>query len=104
MPRGDGTGIYGNGPMTGRAMGFCAGNDVPGYLNGGSAMGFGRGRGRGLGRGYGFGNGFRSGRFYDGAFGNQESYDVLTRRIAMLERELERTRALHASVKKEETT
>jgi hypothetical protein len=33
MPRGDGTGPAGLGPMTGRAAGFCAGYPVPGYLN-----------------------------------------------------------------------
>ena len=33
MPRGDGTGPVGAGPMTGRAAGFCAGVPVPGYRN-----------------------------------------------------------------------
>jgi len=33
MPRGDGTGPTGLGPMTGRAVGFCAGYPVPGYMN-----------------------------------------------------------------------
>ena len=33
MPRGDGTGPTGMGPMTGRAAGFCAGYSVPGYMN-----------------------------------------------------------------------
>jgi len=33
MPRGDGTGPGGLGPMTGRAAGFCAGYPVPGYMN-----------------------------------------------------------------------
>jgi hypothetical protein len=33
MPRGDGTGPAGMGPMTGRAAGFCAGYGVPGYMN-----------------------------------------------------------------------
>jgi hypothetical protein len=49
MPRGDGTGPMGMGPMTGRAAGFCAGYAMPGYANGfyrrGFGMGFGRGRG-----------------------------------------------------------
>ena len=36
MPQGDGTGPAGQGPMTGRGMGYCAGYDVPR---------FGRGRG-----------------------------------------------------------
>ena len=59
MPRGDGTGPGGMGPMTGRATGFCAGYSVPGYANPvggrGMGMGFGRGRGGGFGRGRGFG-------------------------------------------------
>jgi len=52
MPRGDGTGPAGMGPMTGRAAGFCAGNNVPGYANWGVGRGFGGGMGRGRGRGF----------------------------------------------------
>jgi hypothetical protein len=51
MPRGDGTGPAGFGPMTGRAAGYCAGYSVPGYMNaipGGGFFGRGRGRGRGF--------------------------------------------------------
>jgi hypothetical protein len=33
MPRGDGTGPGGLGPMTGRAAGFCAGYPAPIYMN-----------------------------------------------------------------------
>lgn len=48
MPRGDGTGPAGMGPMTGRAAGYCAGNNAPGFANTwfGRALGFGGGRGR----------------------------------------------------------
>ncbi|MCD6518310.1 MAG: DUF5320 domain-containing protein [Anaerolineae bacterium] len=56
MPRGDGTGPWGLGPMTGRAAGYCAGYNVPGFANpyGGRGLGFGRGWwGRG-GGGYGW--------------------------------------------------
>jgi len=62
MPRGDGTGPGGLGPMTGRAAGYCAGYPVPGYMNPsggrlgmgfGYSRGYGRGFGRGMGRGYG---------------------------------------------------
>ena|SRR5690554_5575158 len=49
MPRGDGTGPMGMGPMTGRALGFCAGYGTPGYVNPGIGAGFGRGCGRGRG-------------------------------------------------------
>ena len=50
MPRGDGTGPAGMGPMTGRAAGFCAGHSAPGYANPAGGCGYG-GRGRGGGRG-----------------------------------------------------
>ncbi|HHN46468.1 MAG TPA: hypothetical protein ENN09_03405 [Planctomycetes bacterium] len=50
MPRGDGTGPMGIGPMTGRAAGYCAGYGVPGYMNPIPGRGFwGRGGGRGRG-------------------------------------------------------
>lgn len=51
MPRGDGTGPAGMGPMTGRAAGFCAGYSVPGYMNPVGGRGY-WGRGRGGGRGW----------------------------------------------------
>jgi len=51
MPRGDGTGPGGQGSMTGRGMGYCAGYNSPGYMNGGYGQGRGFGRGRGLGYG-----------------------------------------------------
>jgi len=50
MPQGDQTGPAGQGPMTGRGMGFCAGFNAPGFMN----QGFRRGGGRGFGRGRGF--------------------------------------------------
>jgi hypothetical protein len=56
MPRGDGTGPTGMGPMTGRGAGYCAGYNVPGFMNSlpgrGMGMGWGRGRGRGFGMGW----------------------------------------------------
>ncbi len=56
MPRGDGTGPDGMGPMTGRAAGYCAGYSMPGYANfyGGRYPGSRRtlGGGSGIGRGY----------------------------------------------------
>jgi len=47
MPRGDGTGPNGQGPMTGRGMGFCAGFNAPGFVNGGFGRGMAKGRGYG---------------------------------------------------------
>jgi hypothetical protein len=62
MPRGDGTGPAGMGPMTGRASGYCAGYAMPGFMNTfpgwGRGMGYGRGAGRGFGRGMGWGRGW----------------------------------------------
>lgn len=52
MPRGDGTGPRGLGPMTGRAAGFCAGFDAPGYANNLPRARLGLGRGFGRGRGF----------------------------------------------------
>ena len=48
MPRGNGTGPVGAGPMTGRALGYCAGRAAPGYANPEfGRMGFRRGGGFG---------------------------------------------------------
>jgi hypothetical protein len=54
MPRGDGTGPAGQGPMTGGAFGYCAGFATPGFANPvrgglGRGMAYGRGGGGGLG-------------------------------------------------------
>jgi len=68
MPRGDGTGPAGLGPMTGRAAGYCAGYPVPGFANPipGRGSGFGYGRGLGL--------GFRGGRRSFPYFGTGYGY------------------------------
>ena len=61
MPRGNRTGPWGFGSMTGRGLGYCAGYSTPGYT---------KGSGMGRGRGYGWGRGWRGGgwgggrRFY----------------------------------------
>ncbi|MEA1878838.1 MAG: DUF5320 domain-containing protein [Bacteroidota bacterium] len=79
MPRGNKTGPSGDGPMTGRAQGYCTGNNQAGFTNnqanpgqgfgrgfrGGFGGGGGRGQGRGLGmRGqgqrFGFGQGYQN--------------------------------------------
>ena len=60
MPRGDSTGPMGMGPMTGRQAGYCAGFNMPGYLNNAGGRYFGMGFGRGTGFG---GRGGRSGGF-----------------------------------------
>lgn len=59
MPRGDGTGPMGQGPMTGRGTGYCAGYSAPGYMNPAWGGGFCRpGIGRGRGRGFAWRNWF----------------------------------------------
>lgn len=50
------------GPMTGRAAGYCAGYDMPGYANPVPGPGFGRGSGRG----FGWRQGWRQGRRHAG--------------------------------------
>ena len=63
MPGGDRTGPMGMGPMTGRAAGYCAGYDAPGYGNPVPGRGFGLGWGRGWGGG---GRGWRRGFYATG--------------------------------------
>ncbi len=67
MPGGDKSGPMGQGPVTGRGLGFCTGHESAGFTKGagyGSGRRFGMGRGMRFGRGGG-GRGF--GRF--GGFG-----------------------------------
>jgi hypothetical protein len=65
MPRGDRTGPIGQGPVTGRGLGYCRGYDSPGFTKG---FGGGMGRGMGFGRGAGFGRGMDWGRGYGYGF------------------------------------
>lgn len=59
MPRGDKKGPEGRGPMTGRRMGYCAGNDMPG-IRYGRRMGCGMGYGRHMGHGMGYGRAYQA--------------------------------------------
>jgi len=75
MPRGDRTGPAGEGSLTGRRMGYCAGYDHPGFINMQSNLGRGYGgrfRG-GFGHGGEFGAGFRRGY---GRFNKENVHDV----------------------------
>ena len=79
MPRGNRTGPRGDGPMTGRGAGYCAGNDRPGFATSTFGRGFGQGMGRnygqGRGMGYGQGRGYGRGMGYGGAgFREPEPY------------------------------
>jgi len=77
MPQGNGMGPTGMGPMTGRAAGFCAGNDQPGFANSGAGRGGFFGRGRGMGGG-GFGRGYRNMFFATGLPGWMRAGDNVT--------------------------
>ncbi len=111
MPRGNGTGPMGMGPMTGRGAGYCAGFGQPGYGTPGPGRGiaFGRGCGRGFGRGFGWrawgyrGAGFRNpeqgavapgASAYAGPWGarqvtREEELDYLRGQAGMLKEELD---------------
>lgn len=75
MAGGDRRGPDGRGPMTGRGLGYCAGNDRSGHQVDAlpPGRGLGRGAGRGYGRGRGFGRGFRRG--FDG-FGRGADFET----------------------------
>ncbi|KPL16335.1 MAG: hypothetical protein AMS26_05005 [Bacteroides sp. SM23_62] len=67
MPRGDRTGPFGEGPKTGRQMGYCTGHDSPGFVNIHPNWKF--RPGRRLGRGFGWGIGRGPGSGFRGGFG-----------------------------------
>ncbi|MDZ7838038.1 MAG: DUF5320 domain-containing protein [Actinomycetota bacterium] len=62
MPRGDGTGPAGTGPMTGRGAGYCAGNNAAGFMNPSGGRGY---AGRPMG-GFGRGRGYRNAYYATG--------------------------------------
>lgn len=92
MPRGDGTGPAGAGPMTGRGAGFCAGSEMPGFARRwGAGPGFNGVRGRG---GRTFQGAGRPGfsywcRTYDTAADDADEKALLKRRAGILEEQLE---------------
>ena len=93
MPGGDRTGPSGQGPLTGRRMGYCAGEDRPGYMYN-SGYGYGRGWGRGLGLGRGFRRGFGPGRgigygnFYQESIPDVSEKTLLENEIKILKEQL----------------
>ena len=92
MPRGDRTGPSGEGPTTGRGMGYCAGNDHPGYTNSFSNRGGGYGRrfqgGPGYGRGAGFGSRYGSGNYYQGDVADVSEKTLIENEIRILKDQL----------------
>lgn len=101
MPRGDGTGPTGAGPMSGRAAGLCRGNPLPGYATSGpwgraawAGPGFGRGWPGGFGR-TGFGRGWPGGPGGPGGYGWRAAFaapagerEILERQAQLLKRRL----------------
>jgi hypothetical protein len=113
MPGGDRTGPQGMGPRTGRAAGFCAGYDVPGFMNPQQSRWGGTGRAGGRGMAYrhgqqgGAGWGHGRGRM---AFGlppvptevppvQPSNLEVLEARVGQLQTELSELRQLIGSLK-----
>ncbi|MFW5987806.1 MAG: DUF5320 domain-containing protein [bacterium] len=107
MPRGDKRGPEGFGPMTGRALGYCAGNDRPGFAVDAAPQGRQRGfrggarragRGMGYGRGYSFRNAGMNAPIYEEArpeesstqAGAQNQVDRLENLANSLQNELEK--------------
>lgn len=58
MPAGNRTGHIGQGPVTGRGLGYCTGYETPGFTKG---LGARMGRAFGLGSGFGMGRGMSRG-------------------------------------------
>ena len=89
MPRGDGTGPWGQGAMTGRGLGRCNPDSVPynrpsfGRRFGFSCWGYGPGAGRGYGMAYPYRDQFTDKEFL------QEERNFLKRRLDLVDKELE---------------
>lgn len=98
MPRRDGSGPMGQGPLTGRGMGYCVGAE---RLSRGfeSGMGFQRGLGRGNRMNQRGGMGYRDSFFAPGNYSNEnlpqykdmlvEQKEILAKQLAAIECELE---------------
>ena len=98
MPRGDRTGPRGIGPMTGRRLGFCVGNDRPGFDI--ESRNF----GHGYGQGFGHGNGWRGQmgygqRYAHGRFSDEEVHGVSQK--TLLENDVRILKEQLASIEKQ---
>jgi hypothetical protein len=88
MPQGDRRGPNGNGPKSGRGLGFCYGNETAGYLTmeqGGRGVGYGRGRGFGNQHRYG---GYRMGRYAQSDFVGVSEKTLIENEINILKDQL----------------
>ena len=92
MPGRDKTGPEGFGPLTGRQMGLCVGNDRPAsssfYRGYGRGFGWGGGRGFGYGRGLGRGFGYGRGYFMDENAPNVKEKTVIENEMRVLKDQL----------------
>ncbi len=88
MPRGDRTGPSGEGPKTGRGMGYCTGNDQPGYMT--SQSNWGRGYRRRFHGGPGYGGGVRYGygNYYHGNVTDVSEKTLIENEIRILKDKL----------------
>jgi hypothetical protein len=80
MARRDGTGPMGQGPITGRGLGFCAGNV-------GTNTQFGRKNGFGIGAGYGCKRGF--GGFFNNQFSGSTEKELLEQQKELIQKRLD---------------
>ena len=109
MPRGDRTGPAGEGPQTGRRMGFCAGYDHPGFMNQGRGYGGGYRGGFGYGGGFGFGGGFGRGfrhgfrSFYGENIPGESEKSMIENEISILKDQLSSLEGRLSSLGKEES-
>ncbi len=92
MPRGDKTGPQGAGPMTGRRLGLCVGNDRPGFDTGSRSFGHGYGQGFGRGNGWrgqtGYGQRHAYGRFSDDEVQGVSKKTLLENDVRILQEQL----------------
>ena len=105
MPRGNGSGPNGMGPMTGRGAGFCSGANSPGYMNIGGAGQFGLGNRRNFGRGFrgaGFGRGFAGAAYTNPMYSMGTEKKDLENEVAFLKDQLKNLEEKLANVKEEE--
>ena len=90
MPRRDGTGPMGAGPMTGRGLGLCTGANAVKY---GAGLGLGLGLGlacrRGFGRGFGRGFAVNQNSSKTQKELLQEQKDLLKNRLDVIDKQLE---------------
>jgi len=89
MPRGNGLGPVGLGPMSGRSAGLCAGATTPGFANPDRGRGLGLGVRRGRNGGCGFRNrNYANGYCQDSRMTVEQEKEYLSNKIVALENEL----------------